>query len=163
LADILYDLDACDDPRVITAMINVLNNAHGWHDSTATVAMNVLGHVGGRPAVDALTKVAEHHDPMRQLSAMTALGNIADENTVAGLLDGLTTGVNPVSQYAARGLSRVDSAALYIGLKNAVRHEYPKVRRKVARCIFYYSHDEEGVELISELAVNDPHEKIKEA
>ncbi|MCA1615158.1 MAG: HEAT repeat domain-containing protein [Acidobacteria bacterium] len=163
LADILYDLDACDDPRVITAMINVLNNSHGWHDSTATVAMNVLGHVGGRPAIDALTKAAEHHDPMRQLSAMTALGNIADENTVAGLLDGLTTGVNPVSQYAARGLSRVDGAALYIGLKNAARHEYPKVRRKVARCIFYYSHDEEGVELISELAVNDPHEKIKEA
>jgi len=56
----------------------------------------------------------------------------------------------------------VEGAAIYIGLKHAARHTYPKVRRKVARCIFYYSHDEEGIELISELAASDPHEKIKE-
>jgi len=98
LADILYDLDACDDSRVVTAMINVLNS-HSRLDSITSVAANVLGHVGGQPAVDALTKAAEHSDPMLQLAAMTALGNIADENTVVGLLSGLTTGaVNPVRQ-----------------------------------------------------------------
>lgn len=163
LADILYDLDACDDPRVVTTMINVLNSSRSRFDSTASVAMNVLGHVGGQPAVDALTTAAKSSDPMRQLGAMTALGNIANENTVTGLLGGLTTGVNPVRQYAARGLSRVDDSAMYQGLKHAVRHKYPKVRRKVARCIFYYSHDEEGAELISELAASDPYEEIKEA
>lgn len=164
LADILYELDACDDPRVVTAMINVLNNSHSRLDSTSSVATNVLGHVGGQPAVDALTKAADDSDMMRQLAAMTALGNIADENTVVGLLDGLTTGiVNPVIQYAARGISRVEGAALYKGLKRAARHKYPKVRLKVARCIFYYSHDEEGLELISELAASDPSDKVKES
>lgn len=162
LADILYHLNACDDSRVITAVIDVLNNSHSWHDSTTSVATNVLGRVGGQAAVDALTKVVEHHDPMRQMSAMLALGNIADEDTVKGLLKGLTAGINVVSQDAARGLSRVEATALYNGLKRNADSDYPVVRRKVARCIFYYSHDEDAVRLISELAVNDLSEKVKE-
>ena len=34
LADILYDLDACDDPRVVNAMIDVLNNSRSQLSST---------------------------------------------------------------------------------------------------------------------------------
>lgn len=162
LADILYHLNACDDSRVITAVIYVLNNSHSWHDSTTSVATNVLGRVGGQAAVDALTKAAEHHDPMRQMSAMLALGNIADENTVTGLLKGLTEGINVVSQDAARGLSRVEPTALYEGLKRNTHSDYPVVRQKVARFIFYYSYDEDAVKLISEIAASDSSEKIKE-
>lgn len=162
LADILYHLNACDDSRVITAVINVLNNSHSWHDSTTSVATNVLGRVGGKAAVDALTKVVEHHDPMRQMAAMLALGNIADEDTVTGLLKGLTAGINVVSQDAARGLSRVEATALFNGLKRNAHSDYPVVRRKVARCIFYYSHDEDAVKLIAELEASDSSEKIKE-
>lgn len=162
LAGILYDLNACDDSRVITAMINLLDNSHGSNDSSATVAMNVLGRVGGPAAVAALVRAAEHSDPMTQLAAMTALGNIADENTVTGLLGGLTTGINVVSQYAARGLSRLEGVAMYTGLRHAVGHRYPKVRLKAARCIFYYSNDDVGLELISRLAGYDPCEPIRE-
>ena len=39
---ILYELDACDDPRMVAVMINVLNNSHSRLDSTTSVAMNVL-------------------------------------------------------------------------------------------------------------------------
>jgi HEAT repeat protein len=162
LADILYDMDACDDPRVVNAMIDVLNNSRSQLNSTTSVATNVLGHVGDQAAVGALTKAAERGDTMLQLAAMTALGNIADENTVPALLSGLTTGMNPVSQYAPRGLSRVENSAMYLGLKHTAHHKYAKVRRKVARCLFYYPHDEEGVQLISGLAASDPSEKIKE-
>lgn len=161
LADILYSLNACDDPRVIAAMIDVLNASRSRLDSTTSVATNVLGHMGGQPAVEALTKAAERSDPLLQIAAMTALGNIADENTVPALLSGLVTGVNAVSQYAARGLSRVDGNAMYQGLEVAASHKFPKVRRKVACCLFYYSHDEEGVELIARLADSDPSDKIK--
>jgi HEAT repeat protein len=163
LAEILYDLDACDDPRVVTAMLNILKGSRGSHDSLTSVAMNVLGHVGGPSAAEALTKEVEQSDPMRQLGAVVALGNIADESTVDGLLKGLTSGWGVVVPYAARGLARVDGAALYHGLKLSARSSYPKVRLKVARCIFYYSHDEQAVELVSELAASDRHEKIKEA
>jgi len=162
LADILYHMDACDDPRVVNAMIDVLNASRSQLSSTTSVATNVLGHVGGQAAVEALTKAAERGDTMLQLAAMTALGNIADENTVPALLAGLTTGMNAVSQYAARGLSRVDGNAMYLGLKQAAHHKDAKVRRKVARCLFYYPHDEEGIELISSLATSDPSGKIKE-
>lgn len=161
IADILYHLDACDDLRVIDAMINLLSSSRNSQDSTTTIAMNVLGHVGGRAAVDALTKAAEHSNPIRQLSALTALGNIADENTVTGLLKGLTTGVNAVSQYAARGLSRVAQSALCEGLKRNTNSDYPVVRRKVARCLFYYSHDQQSVELMTKIAANDPSDKIR--
>jgi HEAT repeat protein len=163
LAEVLYDLDACDDPRVVTAMLNILKGARGSHDSLTSVAMNVLGHVGGPAAVEALTKEVESTDPMRQLGAVVALGNIADENTVEGLLKGLTSGWGVVVPYAARGLARVEAAALYRGLKLSIRSTYPKVRLKDARCIFYYSHDEQAVELVSELAGGDRHEKIREA
>jgi HEAT repeat protein len=163
LAEVLYDLDACDDPRVINAMLYVLNSSRSSSlNSLSFVAMNVLWHFGGLPAVEALTKVAEHHDPMGQMAAMLALGNIADENTVTGLLKGLTAGINVVSQDAARGLSRVEAAALYEGLKRNAHSDYPVVRQKVARCIFYYSHDEQAVELMSELAANDTRAKTRE-
>lgn len=163
LADVLYDLDACDDPRVITAMLYVLNSSRGSHDSSTSVAMNVLGHAGGEPAVEALTKTAEDSDPMRQLAAVAALGNIADESTVTGLLKGLIGGWGVVVPYAARGLARVEGAALYQGLRLNARSKYSKVRLKVARCIFYYSHDDQAVELISDLAANDRYQKIKDA
>jgi hypothetical protein len=163
LAEVLYDLDACDDARVVAPMLGVLNSSRGSHDSLTFVAMNVLGRVGGLAAVEALTKAVEHHDLRRQLGAVVALGNIADENTVDGLLKGLTSGWGVVVPYAARGLARVDGAALYHGLKLSARSKCPKVRLKVARCIFYYSHDEQAVELVSELAAGDQHEKIKEA
>lgn len=163
LAEVLYELRACDDPRVVMAMVKILKGSSGSLDSLSSVAMNVLGRVGGPEAVEALTKAIEDSDPRGQLGAVVALGNIADEGTVGGLLKGLTSGWGATVQYAARGLARVDAAALYRGLKLSARSKYPKVRLKVARCIFYYSHDEEGVELISELAANDPYEKIKEA
>jgi len=161
LADNLYDMDACDDSRVVNAMINVLN-IRSQLNSTTSVATNVLGHVGGQAAVEALTKAAERGDTMLQLATMTALGNIADENTVPALLSGLTTGMNPVSQYAARGLSRVEGKAMYSGLKHAVHHKYAKVRRKVASCLFYYPHDDEGIKLISGLAASDSSKKIRQ-
>ncbi len=161
LTDILYSLNACDDPRVIAAMRDVLNASRSGLDFTTSVATNVLGHVGGQSSVEALAKAADRSDLMLQLAAMTALGNIADENTVPPLLGGLTAGVNAVSQYAARGLSRVDGNSMYQGLKLAASHKFPKVRLKVARCLFYYSHDEEGVDLIARLADSDPSDKIK--
>jgi HEAT repeat protein len=162
-AQVLYDLNACDDPRVVAPMLGVLKGSRGSYDSLTSVAMNVLGRVGGPEAVEALTKAVEHHDPTRQLGAVVALGNIADEGAVEGLLKGLTSGWGATVQYAARGLARVDSAALYRGLKLSVRSKYPKVRLKVARCTFYYSDDEQAVDLVSELAAADRHEKIREA
>lgn len=164
LAEVLCDLESCDDPRMVKAMLNVLNKSHGYsHNDIASGAINVLGDIGGQLAVEGLTKASEDHDPMKQLSAVVALGNIADETTVTGLLKGLTVGVNVVSEYAARGFARLDGAALYEGLKLNFKSRYPKVRRKVARCIFYYSQDEQAIELMSDLAVNDKHEQIKEA
>ena len=125
--------------------------------------MNVLGRVGGPATVEALTKAIEDNDPRGQFGAAVALGNIAEEDTVDGLLKGLTSGWGATVQYSARGLARIDDDALYRGLKLSARSKYPKVRLKVARCIFYYSHDEQAVELISALAADDRHEKIREA
>lgn len=98
---------------------------------------------------------------MRQLWAVTALGNIADENTVTVLLKGLTAWLNVVNQHATRGLSRVEAADLCERMNRNSHSDYPIVRWKVARCLFYYSQDEQIVELMTEIAANDPRDKIR--
>ncbi len=168
IGKILCDLKAEDLSPIISAMANYLERRKNYSsvsDGEKMNAINILGMAGGQTAVDALLNALEQTDPMVQLAAIIAIGNIAPSNktVVEGLLIRLTVGVNVVSEQAARVLAQMDKAVLLKGLFLSLESEWRVVREKAAETIFYYSSDEQTLKILSDMAANDTKESVKVA
>lgn len=163
IGKILCDLKVEDLTVVIELIADFLDGKKHSNDSRRVNAINVLGHSSGQNAVDALKNALEHSDPMVQLAAVIALGNIATDNetSVEGLLMRSIAGVNVVTERAARTLARIDERILCEGLVLCLKSVYGSAREKAIKIIGYYTNNEQIAEVLSEIALNDKNQAVK--
>lgn len=163
LAEALCNLNVNDENQIVSAMATILDKYKGWsYESLKVSAINVLGRIGGQLAVEGLTGALEEAHPFIQIAAIAALGNVAlkNETAVPGLLGSLK-GVNVVSEEAARVLARMDNSTLYEGLLLCLQGKNNFVRRKAAQSVVYYSADGRAAGVLSDLASNDPVDRVR--
>jgi HEAT repeat protein len=164
IAEALSNLGVADTNSIIAAMASILAKYKSRSDESRRIrAINVLGQMGGRLAIEVINKALEEAHPSIQFAAILALGNIAleDETAVPGLVNRLGLGVNIVSEEAAKVLARMDDLTLYKGLTLSLRSKVKYVRRKAAQSVAYYPSNSDAIEILSSLAASDPVVRVR--